>query len=124
MKICVARPSLPAMPRWKLEFAKATPLTTDHLSMARHVNCVGTVDRGTKMVLFRASERNQGMIFLTLKLTIQQKDQLSDLILFSHAIFNGFAGVQHRTMIAATECIANLVERSLGVTPRQIHRHL
>jgi hypothetical protein len=60
MKICVARPSLPTMPRWKLEFAKATPLTTDHLSMARRVNCVGIVDRGTKMVLFRAPERNQG----------------------------------------------------------------
>jgi hypothetical protein len=57
-------------------------------------------------------------------LTIEQKDQLPDLILFSHAIFDGFAGVQHRTVIAATERISNLVERSLGMTPRQIHRHL
>jgi len=61
---------------------------------------------------------NHGILGLTLKLTIQQKDQLSDLVLFGHAIFNGFAGVQHRAVIAATERIANLVERSLGMTPR------
>jgi hypothetical protein len=51
---------------------------------------------------------NHGILGLTLELTIQQKDQLPDLILFSHAIFDGFAGVQHRTVIAATERISNL----------------
>ena len=46
---------------------------------------------------------------LALELTIKEKDQLPDLILLRHAILNGFAGVQHSTVVAATECISDLV---------------
>jgi hypothetical protein len=46
---------------------------------------------------------------LTLELTIKEKDQLPDLILLSHTLLNGFAGVQHSTMIAAAECVSDFV---------------
>jgi hypothetical protein len=61
---------------------------------------------------------------LSLELCIEPHNRLTDLILFLHAQRDGFAGVQHRSMIVSPEGFSNFIQGGFGVAPSQIHRHL
>ena len=61
---------------------------------------------------------------LSLKLCIEPDNRLADLILFLHTHRDGFASVQHRSMIPSAKGFSYFMQGGFGVAPSQIHRHL
>jgi hypothetical protein len=61
---------------------------------------------------------------LSVQFGIEPCNGLTELILVLHADRNGFASVQHRSVMAAAEVFSNFMQGRLGVAPGQIHRHL
>jgi hypothetical protein len=61
---------------------------------------------------------------LSLELCIEPHNRLADFILFLHTRRDGFASMQHRSMIPSPKGFSNFMQGGFGVAPSQIHRHL
>src|ERR1700683_1083226 len=55
---------------------------------------------------------------------VESNNHLADLVLFLHASRDGFACVQYRSVIPASEGVPDLMQGGFGQAPSQIHGHL